>query len=766
MPPLCMATEPLIGRFVVASVTEGRILCAHRQCSMAPVGHYYTSPGGATDSCDFSQCDPLPDDAAAFYVPGFANQSDNCPSISCASAPPGYQLSSSGTCAIEPCRTAKTGEYYTDSCNVSMCYPPGPGRLLLDGTINTAGARTSPDSCLSGTCGEPPLGKYYGSEGCAQHNCTNAPPGSCYLGHGGVDGNCPYAPCTNDTIVAMCPDSDTPPVGWHFNGLSGMSQAERCRLVPCPIIAGKRYLSHAQDSGSCDLVRADCTNARLGEAYVNLDLGAISWDSSTSNPHVALSCATVECSSECPTGKRLSEPGSCICVDCPVPELGYYHASSNVTGECAYARCNSPGIGEIAGVGHSFSPSECPMLSCYRPPGSTFSRPADCQAWAFCSNNLPPGRYYSEGKLGPVGECPTSPCTAELELGEVFVAVGFATADSHCHVDLCDSISEPGYCFTTPGSCNTSVCRSPSPPFPPSTPAPAVTLIEGGGGWGSAAAVRAASVGIGATTAFAVLLICLRRRRMGRLFLSYRVNADARLVEKVYDKLKSQGVDVWWDKKCLEDGRPWEDSFADGLMGADVFVPFLSKTALAPFAALAPGSRCDNVLLEYRLAAELKARGKLRAIFPVFVGEPDGDGFGDFFAGGGDPKAPDVQVSSVEDKVEEHLARNGWGASRQPREERTVKAVMDIIKRHQGVFLKGSPEGDVIEKVVAKLKGLAEKSGRPMFKLSRPLQLRLPHVEDDHFRSDIQSRGRIGLRRPQVCLRNERIGRAEMALRI
>ena len=404
------------------------------------------------------------------------------------------------------------------------------------------------------------------------------------------------------------------------------------------------------------------------------------------------------------------------------------------------------------------------MMPCYRPPGSTFSRPADCQAWAFCSNNLPPGRYYSEGELGPAGECPTSPCTAELELGEMFLAMGFAIADSHCHVGLCDSIAEPGYCFTTPGSCNTSVCRSPSPPFPPSPPAPAVALIEGGGGgWGSAAAVGAASVGIGATTAFAVLVVWLRRRRKGRLFLSYRVNADARLVEKVYDKLKLQGVDVWLDKKCLEDGQPWEDSFADQLMGADVFVPFLSKTALAPFEALVPGSRCDNVLLEYRLAAELKARGKLRAISPVFVGEPNGDGFDDFFVGGGDPKAPDVQVLAVEDKVGKHLTRNGLGASRQPREERTVKAVMDTIKAHQGIFLKGSPEGDVIEQVVARLKGVAEKSGQPMFKPWRPLQMR--HVEDDQS-DPIQSRGRIGLRRPQVCLRNERIGRAETALRI
>ena len=40
-------------------------------------------------------------------------------------------------------------------------------------------------------------------------------------------------------------------------------------------------------------------------------------------------------------------------------------------------------------------------------------------------------------------------------------------------------------------------------------------------------------------------------------------------------------------------------------------------------ATLKEGSEADNMLLEYRLALELKAQGKLRAIFPVFVGEPE-----------------------------------------------------------------------------------------------------------------------------------------------
>ena len=121
---------------------------------------------------------------------------------------------------------------------------------------------------------------------------------------------------------------------------------------------------------------------------------------------------------------------------------------------------------------------------------------------------------------------------------------------------------------------------------------------------------------------------------------------------------------MWWDAKCLPPGKPWEEGFADGLFGCDVFVPFLSKAALASFASLSADSRCDNVLLEYRLALELKARGELRGIFPVFVGdlkdiESLGMCFGDFFKGGGAPKCPDVVVASVEAKAIEHLQSAG-----------------------------------------------------------------------------------------------------------
>ena len=117
---------------------------------------------------------------------------------------------------------------------------------------------------------------------------------------------------------------------------------------------------------------------------------------------------------------------------------------------------------------------------------------------------------------------------------------------------------------------------------------------------------------------------------------------------------------VWWDVKCLKPGQEWEEGFADGLFASRVFVPVLSKAALASFANLQPDSRCDNVLLEHELALEQQARGKMGAIFPVFVGElEDGKSSrGDFFKTGGMPAfAEDIVVAAVDGKAREHLER-------------------------------------------------------------------------------------------------------------
>jgi len=194
------------------------------------------------------------------------------------------------------------------------------------------------------------------------------------------------------------------------------------------------------------------------------------------------------------------------------------------------------------------------------------------------------------------------------------------------------------------------------------------------------------------------------------LFIGYRVDSEKDLVERICDKLTIQGVQFWWDTKCLRPGIPWEEGFADGLNRATVFVPVLSKLALAAFSRLTPDSSCDNVLLEHQLALELKKRGDLRRICPILVGELEphdqlGELYGDFFKGNGMPNSPDVVVKAVDEKLAEHLQRLGKGAPQLSAAERTVKATLKAITAHQGFFLSGV-KSFAIESVVAGMVGM------------------------------------------------------------
>ena len=119
-----------------------------------------------------------------------------------------------------------------------------------------------------------------------------------------------------------------------------------------------------------------------------------------------------------------------------------------------------------------------------------------------------------------------------------------------------------------------------------------------------------------------------RRQRQRReatfdIVLSYRVAADALLVERLYQGLSAKGMRVWYDTKSLLWGQRWEHGFVAGLRHSIVIVPVLSKKCLAPFTALGADSGCDNVLLEHSLALELKERSVVYSIAPLLVGEKD-----------------------------------------------------------------------------------------------------------------------------------------------
>ena len=198
-----------------------------------------------------------------------------------------------------------------------------------------------------------------------------------------------------------------------------------------------------------------------------------------------------------------------------------------------------------------------------------------------------------------------------------------------------------------------------------------------------------------------------------QVFLGYRVSSDAGLVEQLYYRLKAHDVQVWWDVKCLAPEQPWEEGFADGLSSSAIFVPILSKAALAPCAFLtATSTTCDNVLLEHQMAMELKERGDIRAVFPVLVGElmivegVDDSIYGDFFRGGGMPTCGSEVVQSVEAKLVQHLDRLGKGAPRLPASARTVSQTLQGITAHQGVKLEGMRR-DAMDKAVAGIVALA-----------------------------------------------------------
>ena len=190
------------------------------------------------------------------------------------------------------------------------------------------------------------------------------------------------------------------------------------------------------------------------------------------------------------------------------------------------------------------------------------------------------------------------------------------------------------------------------------------------------------------------------------VFLSYRVSADLELAEKLFDKLSLKGLRIWWDRACLAPGQPFEEGFADGLLGSTLFVPILSKAALKPFGELAEDSWCDNVLLEYRLALELKERGDLLGIFPILVGEVHTlDGapmYGDFFSAGGKPTCADVTVSSVESKLSGHLERQGKGPPKRAGPHATISKTLSDVMANQGNLLKGD-KMDAVELCVTRV---------------------------------------------------------------
>jgi len=145
------------------------------------------------------------------------------------------------------------------------------------------------------------------------------------------------------------------------------------------------------------------------------------------------------------------------------------------------------------------------------------------------------------------------------------------------------------------------------------------------------------------------------------VFLSYRVASDLGTVSALYHRLRALGLAVWWDKRALSLGDNWRSAFCLGLARSKVFVPLVSHAALQEWPRLDPATaKCDNLLLEHRLALELQALKLLGkdAIGPVLLGRCTGsatgsgeeglpEAFESFFEAAAVPPLPEAQVRSV-----------------------------------------------------------------------------------------------------------------------
>jgi hypothetical protein len=157
--------------------------------------------------------------------------------------------------------------------------------------------------------------------------------------------------------------------------------------------------------------------------------------------------------------------------------------------------------------------------------------------------------------------------------------------------------------------------------------------------------------------------------------------------------LTQLGWKVWWDKRCLETGKDWEEGFCEGLVNSRVFVPLLSVEALGSTNDLQADSRCDNVLLEYVLALELYHRRLLTALIPVHL-TPLPEGLG-----------ADCVVESVTKKLKHHLDNVGFGEP--VRGAESARQTLSLVM--QGAQDDDKYAGEIVVPCKGKGKGKGEK---------------------------------------------------------
>ena len=107
--------------------------------------------------------------------------------------------------------------------------------------------------------------------------------------------------------------------------------------------------------------------------------------------------------------------------------------------------------------------------------------------------------------------------------------------------------------------------------------------------------------------------------------ISYRWGkTDSAMADALFDvlsarELHSQALYIFQDHRRLKTGDNFKHSFLRAMTRSMVVLPLVSWDALKRMTTLTADSECDNVLLEWTLAAELAERTGLN-IQPVFIG--------------------------------------------------------------------------------------------------------------------------------------------------
>eukprot|EP01035_Chromulina_nebulosa_P019437 gene19437-25317_t len=153
--------------------------------------------------------------------------------------------------------------------------------------------------------------------------------------------------------------------------------------------------------------------------------------------------------------------------------------------------------------------------------------------------------------------------------------------------------------------------------------------------------------------------------------------------------LSAHGLKVWINRVSLIPGMNWEDGLSDGLVNSRVLIPIISRNSLnhptnprSNITLLDEDSLCDNVILEYELALELKERGDF---------DNDKGEYLDYFTSGCYPKdVKNVVVKSIVRNVINQLGRLGLGSRLV--ENDGLKFVTEAIIKSQGIVIKGREE--------------------------------------------------------------------------